>query len=360
MKTRLRFLLIISIAFSVLFSTSSCSSNKEQKEVPARLVKIEKVSPLSSSTELVFNGTVKEKSTTQVSFRVGGPLTKLNVEIGSFVKKGQTIAAIDQRDYNLQLETAKAQFTQTKGEYERYHELYKKKKLPENTMERMEAAYLMAKSAFENADNALSDTQLNAPVTGYIFEKFTENHETVAPGQPIVSVVDLSKQEVVIHVPASKLISVNDCASAFCSVANANEFNIPIQLSNVATKAGEDNLYEVRFLLSLEEGSKVKPGMSAEVFTNCNMAATGSVTVPVGAVFHYGEKDYIWVFNSKNSQVVRREIKLGELLNEGKIIVEENLKAGEQIVIAGIHSLTEKQKVRPIKAKSKTNIGGQL
>ncbi len=360
MKSIQKILMVLTIAASSLFSMTSCNNECIEKEQAIRFVKLEEVSSTQSITDLTFNGSIKEKSTTQLSFRVGGPLTKLNINIGSYVKKGQTIAVIDQRDYRLQVETAKAQYIQIKAEYERYNELYKKKKLPENTLEKLEAGYLMAKAAFDNAENALSDTELKAPVSGYIFEKCTENFQTVGPGQPIVSIVDMSKQEVVIHVPASKLHEINENRIVYCSVQNAGVSGIPAQLINVAKKAGDDNLYEVRFQLDLDSKTTIKPGMSAEVLIDGYVNMPESITVPVGSVFHSNGKNYVWVFNSKTSKIEKRKITLAELQNNGRITIQTGIKNGDQIVVAGIHSLVNNQQVKPIKKLSKTNAGGLL
>ncbi len=77
-----------------------------------------------------------------MSFRVGGPLISFNVKSGDFVRKGQVIAAIDKRDYQLQVQSTKAQFQQLRGEYERYKELYGKDKIPANSYEKIESGYL--------------------------------------------------------------------------------------------------------------------------------------------------------------------------------------------------------------------------
>ena len=357
MKLIQKILLVFAVATLTL---TSCNSECEQKETATRFVKVEKVASGHSNTDLTFNGNIKEKSTTQVSFRVGGPLNQLNVNIGSYVRKGQVIAVIDQRDYRLQVETAKAQYLQAKSEYERYNELYKKKKLPANTLEKLEAGYLMAKAAYENAGNALKDTELKAPVSGYIFEKLAENYQTVGPGQPIISIVDMSKQEVVIHVPASKLNEITEDRIVYCTVQNAGVANLPARLSNIAKKAGADKLYEVRFVLSLDDNTKVRPGMSAEVLINGYIDQAKAISVPVGSVFHDNGKTYVWVFNSKTSVVEKREIALDMLENNGRVIIQAGIKTGEQIVAAGIHSLVNKQKVKPIQEQSKTNAGGLL
>jgi len=166
MKKRLSLLSILSLA---IFFSSCTSHKKEHKEV-VKYVKVETVKSTNENSNLVFNGIIKEKSLTSLSFRVGGPLKILNVKPGDFVKKGNLIAAIDKRDYELQLQSTKAQFLQLKGEYSRYKELFEEDKIPANSYEKIESGYLMAKTAFENAENQLKDAELRAPFSGYIHE----------------------------------------------------------------------------------------------------------------------------------------------------------------------------------------------
>ena len=111
MKLRNIFLVMIALAFAF---TGCKTSNGDSPQAEAiKYVKVETINGGSTQNKMVLNGKIKEKSLTSLSFRVGGPLDRLNVKTGDYVREGQVIAAIDKRDYQIQLQTTKAQFTQT-------------------------------------------------------------------------------------------------------------------------------------------------------------------------------------------------------------------------------------------------------
>ncbi|MGQ8338125.1 efflux RND transporter periplasmic adaptor subunit [Sunxiuqinia sp. A32] len=345
---------------ATLFTLISCSNKgNEPKAETIKFVKVETINTSASQNKLVFNGKIKERSLTSLSFRVGGPIAELNVQPGDYVVAGQVIASIDNRDYELQVASTKAQWQQLQGEYNRYKQLVEQDKIPENTFEKIESGYLMAKTRYDNALNQLKDTELKAPFSGYIYEKFTENHQTVGAGTPIVSIIDISQLEVVVSVPENLLQKVKSDKTSFLDVKNAQVSQLPIQLTSVSEKTMKDGMYEVKFSFANNEKLKIAPGMTAEV-SLIGDAQNSILTIPSSAVFHEVSNNYVWVFNSSTQKIGKQQIEIGALRSGGRIEVTSGLKSGDQIVTAGVHSVTDGQKVRPIAPQTATNVGGLL
>ncbi|MCY1721290.1 efflux RND transporter periplasmic adaptor subunit [Prolixibacteraceae bacterium Z1-6] len=350
---------------ALLFLTSvlalnGCKTNGETPPVKTvKYVKVHTISGDDSGERMVLNGKIKEKSLTSLSFRVGGPLAKLNVEPGDYVRAGQVVAVVDKRDYELQLETTKAQYEQLESEYKRYKQLVEQNKIPENTFEKIKSGYLMAKTSYENAQNQLRDTELEAPFSGYIYEKFSEAHQTVGPGAPIVSLIDMSHLEAVVAVSESQLQKVRSDKESYLTVANANVSMLPVSLLSVGEKAMPDGLYEVKFSFKNSEALKIAPGMTAEVTLICDKEEN-SLTIPATAVFHEKTSNYVWVYNSATNKVEKREVALGGLKSQAQVQIKAGLKYGEQVVTAGVHYLVDGQKVKTIQNPSVTNVGGLL
>ncbi|MCK5023857.1 MAG: efflux RND transporter periplasmic adaptor subunit, partial [Candidatus Aenigmarchaeota archaeon] len=287
----------IYLLVAILFAFTGCKNEKQApQDETIKYVKVETITNGNGKNKLVFNGKIKEKSLTSLSFRVGGPLTRLNVQPGDYVRAGQVIASIDKRDYELQLQTTKAQFQQLEGEYKRYKQLVEKDKIPENTFEKIESGYLMAKTGYENAQNQLRDTGLKAPFSGYIHEKFTENFQTVGPGQPVVSIIDLSQLEVVVSVPETQLQKVKNNNSSFLDVKNANVADLPVAMQSISEKAQNDGLYKVKFSFMNNKELNIAPGMTAEVSMHCRNK-NSVTTISSSAIFHQKNNNYVWVYN---------------------------------------------------------------
>ena len=71
-----------------------------------RPVRAIKVGDLKAIQGREFPGRAKAKNEVDLSFQVAGPLISLPVDVGSKVKKGDAIAAIDPRDFQVALESA--------------------------------------------------------------------------------------------------------------------------------------------------------------------------------------------------------------------------------------------------------------
>jgi RND family efflux transporter MFP subunit len=351
--------LIMSTLLVIVVIFSSCKTEtKEAKEV-IKYVKVETVKSTAENTNLVFNGVIKEKSLTSLSFRVGGPLKTLTVKEGDFVKKGDLIAAIDQRDYKLQLQSTKAQYLQLKGEYSRYKELFEEDKIPANSYEKIESGFLMAKTAFENAENQLKDTELRAPFSGYIHEKMTENFQTVGAGQPIVSIIDVSNLEVQISIPENQLLKIKNSQNNFLSVDQSGVSNLPLEIISISEKAGNDGMYQMKLGFKNDENLQVFPGMTAEVHMICGSKEAG-IQIPSSAIFHKNDQNYVWLYETHSQQIKKQAISIKTLNDNGMVEISSGLNHKDTIVSAGVHHLSEGQKVQLIQKSSKSNVGGLL
>ena len=339
---------------------TACGSGEEQKVVKEKYVKTYQVSSATSDSENTYNGSIKEKSLTAISFRVAGPVLELEVVSGDFVKKGDVIAKIDPRDYQLQLQSAEAQYKQAKSEYERYKVLADRKTIPQNTFERVESGYLLAKTAYENAVNQLEDTELIAPFDGYVFEKFAEQFQTVNIGEPIMSLVDLSHAEVVISISESQLKKFKQNPKSYVSINDIGLDRKEIKLLSIAEKAAQDGTYEIKYVLNDPSKYGVLPGMTAELSIEENNNTLSVLSIPISALFTENNANYVWVYNKANKKINKRKIEVAEILEDGKINVVSGLKPQEIIISAGVFTLSEGQSVKPLKAVSKSNIGGLL
>lgn len=357
MKFRNNFLVLTAIL--VAFSGCKSSIGEEPQAKSIKNVKIETVNDAVTQNSMTLNGKIKEKSLTSLSFRVSGPLYKLNVKQGDYVKRGDIIAEIDKRDYKLQVETTEVQFEQTESEYKRYKQLIQQNKIPENTFEKIKLGYLMTKTAYEHAQNQLRDTELKAPFSGHIYEKFVENFQTVGAGTPIVSIIDNSHLEAVVSVAESQLHRVKKGNASLLTVANAGIHNLPVKLLSVSEKAMPDGLYEVRFSFENKNDKEVAPGMTAEVAVYYN-ASENQLSVAASAVFHEKTNTCVWVCDPSTGKVEKRIVEIALNGTQGRVNILSGLNNGEQVVTAGVHYLVEGQKVRPIKNPSVTDIGGLL
>ena len=105
---------------------------------------------------------------TVLSFRINGPVLNFDLRPGQGSSKGSTILSIDNRDFLIRKQQTEALYCKPNQEYKRIEALYKKNNISGSNYEKAKADFLVAKSNYETAVNALSDTHLSAPYDGYI------------------------------------------------------------------------------------------------------------------------------------------------------------------------------------------------
>jgi membrane fusion protein, multidrug efflux system len=103
-------------ALFVLFLQGCENEVVEEQPPPSRPAKIFTVKSSSMSSERRYPAVVEANEKTNLSFRVAGTVFELKVKPGQEVKKGDLIARLDPRDYELELDRAKSQLQETQAQ----------------------------------------------------------------------------------------------------------------------------------------------------------------------------------------------------------------------------------------------------
>jgi RND family efflux transporter MFP subunit len=353
-----RFLILLSIGACFLFG---CKETTQPKKLvrPVKVMELNREPLVQISSFPAISAESKEVT---LAFRVRGPLVKLNVKEGERVEKGQLIAEIDPRDFQIQLATAKANYFQAREEAKRYEELYQRKGISINDLEKIQMVRDIAQANYQSAQNALKDTRLITPFSGYVERKFVENFETVQVGAPILSLLDVSRMEVEAGIPESLVLQSEQFCGFECEfdVLKGKRFNA--RLKELGKKAsGQGQTYPVTVIVDSEANHLIRPGMNAtlRILVKGEAYDEGFV-VPVTSVINRKGSTCVWVFNTKEEMVHSRNVNVERILPGGKMLISGKLKEGEKLVVMGGSYLTESQKVKELKEVSASNVGGEL
>ena len=154
----------------------------------------------------------------ELSFRVGGPVHAFDVQQGQFFRKGQLIAAIDERDFVIQKQRTEALYRQAEVDYTRISSLYAKDNISGMNYEQAKANYERTKADYEAAVNAWEDSRLYAPFDGYVQQAHIERYQDVKPSVPVVTFIDLSRIKVEAYVPEDMALQMRQKDSVACVV----------------------------------------------------------------------------------------------------------------------------------------------
>lgn len=348
-------------ALTISLSMFACKNGKDEiKQEVIQPVKVFKVgNDIENSSVKVFTGIVKESREVKLAFQIPGPLVKLNVDEGQFVKKGEVVAVLDERDYLVQLESANANYENAKLQAERYAALFEKKSTSKSIHDQMQASFKLAKAQKDAAENALKDTKIYAPFSGYVQSMFVENYEKVGAGQPIISLLDLTNLELAVALSENDFLQNKHFTKFQCQFEHFPNKTFKLKLIDIEKKPNGDNFYKMRLKINTEK-AQIVPGMVASVNTSLKAEENEMQKVPAGSIFSEKGKSYVWKFNITKKCVERKEVKLKRFDSNGMISIEKGVSNGDFVVSAGIHNLREGQKVKMLNKKANSNIGGQL
>ena len=346
--------------FGLILLMCACGNSQTKQDRGKATVQADTVKSYQGELSIIYPGKIKAASEVKLSFRVAGPIRAVLPEVGAFVKKGELIAEIDPRDYEIQLSATEAEYNQVKEEAERVVELYKRGSVPANDYDKAVSGLKQITAKYNAHKNALADTRLTAPFDGYIQKKYYDSHETVAAGYPVMSMINSNYFDVDIDIPSSDFVRQGLFKSFSCTIDVFPGQVFPLELIEITRKANLNQLYRMRLRLKPVPGMDIAAGMSVNVTIEYNPNEEALTVIPLSAMFEENGASAVWVYNPKTQSVTKRVIQLNKLLKTGELIVSEGLAAGEIVVSAGVHSLKEGMSVELLKPVSKTNIGKLL
>jgi len=354
MKVIINLLVLLgSLSFSLCLI--SCGGEEAEKtEAVIRPVKTMVVGEGASGIRSL-PGTVQAANRVEMSFRVGGPLIDFPVKEGQKVKKGQLLARIDPRDYQIAVDKAKAEFAKADADYQRYQQLYEKEAVPLADLELRQAQRDVAKSLLDDAKANLDDTYLRAPFEGEIGETYYESGEDIKAKDRVLGLHGTDILEIVINVPEAfkaiidpKLTRERKITAKFSFVAD-REFDLLLAEFSAAADP-QTQTYKATLSMPQPEGVNIQSGMTAEVLVYALQfdkdQTTSEFVVPAVAVFSGDDASkFVWVVDQTDMIIHRRKIDVGAVTGTSDITILDGISAGDRIVIAGVTTLRDSMKV---------------
>ncbi|MDR1745966.1 MAG: efflux RND transporter periplasmic adaptor subunit [Tannerella sp.] len=354
-----RDLTILLIVYSAVLSFA-CSRAKVDGEKTVRTVKTDTVRVYGVLEKTVFPAKVKAASDVSLAFRIAGPIAKINVDAGRYVRKGQTLAEMDVRDYEIQLSATEAEYKRIKAEADRVAELYNKGSVTPNDYDKATYGLKQITAKYDHHKNALADTRLTAPFDGYVQKVYFHTGETVGAGIPVIAMINAGAPEVEINIPSSEYARRDKFGDFFCTVDVFPGKIFPLDLIGVTPKANLNQLYTMRLKMRSGEKDTPSPGMVAMVTIQYKPAQSELVSIPYSALREDHSASSVWIYNADNHTVAARNVKISEILTDGTVVLSEGLTAGEIIVSAGVHSLKEGETVKLLPKPTSSNAGNLL
>ena len=344
---------IFGFLLTALLALAACGGEEEAtQEVP--VVRPVKTITLSGDQGggRSFPGKVQGSQRVNLSFRVQGPLIEFPVNEGDEVQKGQLLAKLDPRDYQIAYDEAYALYVEAVADYNRYRDLYERDAVPVADLDVRRAKRDTAKAKLYYAKANLDYTTLKAPFSGYVGAKYVQNFQEVRALENILSLQDLTKVEIVIDLPENILSSVKlgDIVKLYATFRTAPGEEFPLTVKEISAQA-DPRTQTYRATLSMEQPGTIRvlPGMTAQVHasTKTSQSTNGQYFIipAIAVVPGDGAGQFVWVVDQNDLTVQKRKVTVGSVTGERDIEILGGLKPGDMIVVSGITQLKEGMQV---------------
>lgn len=326
----------------------------------------------SAELQTTYPATIKGVQDVEIRPKVSGFITKLCVQEGQTVKKGQLLFVIDNVTYaaavrqaKAAVNTAKAQLNTAKLTYSNNEKLFKNNVIgtyelqsSKNSLEAAYAAVAQAEAAYTSAKQNLDFCYVTSPANGVIGNLPYRVGALVSASsqEPLTTVSSIGTMQVYFSMTEKDLLNMTKGVGGI-HAAIKDYPAVKLQLADGTTYNHDGRVATVSGVIDPTTGTVsmradfpnpehlLKSGASGSIVVpHVNSSA---IIIPQDAVSQVQDKYFVYVVGEGNK--VKYTPVTVNSNNDGKnYIIESGLKIGDRIVVNGISALTDGQKITPL------------
>ena len=351
------------IAAAALFfwtaSWTACGGKEEVAVETAPIplpVKMFTLGEGESGNAVEYPGRIQAWLHSEMAFEVSGKITEFRVVEGDRVRKGDILVRLDPRDFEADLQKARAVLAQAKADKERYEKLFAEGVASQAELDARTEHFGVSQADVTRALKALEDADLVAPFDGMVARKLVEDFENVMAKKPVLILQDVHRLKIRTAVPESDLAgrgparsreNINQRIQAEVSVSSLPGERFPAELGELALTADPTTrTFDATFYFDPPPGVHILPGMTAKVSLRLSEPGEQAHAVPGSAVWSdEAGNPQVWRVDPETSTVRRTPVELGAM-SGSRVEIRGGLEAGDVVVTSGVHQLEEGRLVR--------------
>ena len=298
-------------------------------------VTTETVGRSNLNVNFTSNGTFEANQELSLQAEASGKVIKIFKDKGDFVKAGQLIAQLDDELLQSELAIAQVSYDQTTRDLERYRNLSGSDAITKRQLEDIENGGKNAEAQLSMIKKRISHTRITAPISGYINNDYIEIGTLVAPGMPIVDIVNTQPLKLKVNLSESEVaqVKVGDEMTVKAGVFPDREYQGKV--SFIASKGDASLRYEVEVSLD-GEIEDVKPGMYG--YAEFDYERQESILINRKALISGLKNPEVFVVEEGRARL--RPIKIASMGSD-QLVLLDGLKEGEKLITSGLINLRD-------------------
>ena len=313
-------------------------------------------------------GTVTPTRSVTVISQVDGILGSVEFQEGQQVHKGQVIARIDDRALKAQLQVAKGTLMHDQAllanavrDLARYRELIKVGSTTQQTLDtqaslvqQLQGTVASDQGSVQNLEVQLSYCTITSPVDGVVGLRQVDpgNYVTTTSSTGIAVITQMTPATVVFAVPEDDLGAINQAMAKGAVTVLAydrNKHNLLATGSLLALDNQVDtSTGTIKVKAQFDDAGKA---LFPNQFVNARLKAdtlSQISVVPTRAIQHGSKGDFVFVVVDPGNKVSLRNIRTGPATGDVSAVLDNGVKAGEQVVTEGADKLDDGSAVKVV------------
>ena len=324
----------------------------------------------STSTQQTYPATIKGVQDVQISPKVQGFITQINVKEGQTVGAGQVLFVLDNATYQAQVRqsqasvnTAQAACNTAKLSYENAKKLFDNKVIGDfelqsatNSYESAKASLSLAQAGLASAKEMLSFCYVKSPASGVVGTLPFKKGALVNTASVLTTVSNNSQMEVYFSLTEKDALAMSQAEGGQKAAMGAMP-NVQLQLADGSVYAHEGKVTKMSGVIDPATGSiqvialfpnpekLLKSGGSGAIIIP--KSNSDAIVIPQACVSEVQNKKFVYTLG-KDNKVKYTEIKVDPQNDGSNYIVTDGLKVGDKYVTNGITKLTDGMEIVPI------------
>lgn len=289
---------------------------------------------------MTYDGEVEAVNQATVAAQTSGRITQLNYDVGDVVPAGAVIARITDVEQAAQLNARESQAKQAQAvlkeaqeNFERAKSVFAKKLISQSDFDRAEVNFKSAQAQAKAAQAAvtaakanLAYTEITAPYAGIVVERLVQPGETINPGSPIMTGVNLDELRVIVNVPQRHIGPIRKHQTAH--VLSPSGLSLTVEKLRIPPRAQGDT-HSFRILLDLPKSTEqIFPGTLVKV--QFVVGNERQIMIPNDALVQRGEVSAVYIIDEQK-QLSFRYVRPGQAIGQQTAVLA-GLSVGETIV----------------------------
>ena len=344
---------IVAIVFFMRLTQIKSARKKAETEEIAKTamqkrinVEVIRLKPTEVVDAITLPGIVEPWERVTIKAEVTGRITEILKDEGDFVRKGEVIAKVDNRDYIAAVKEAKANVDRRESDLDRNKALYKKKIISQSKYDSIVAPALAADAALDKASLNLERTEIRASFDGVINKRYIQLGTLVSPGTPITDVLDIQKVRVNIFIPERDVLQVTELEETDIILTKNRDLTVKgkkIFLSQEPAAGAQ--AYKLQFEVENKDGM-LRPGMFVE--SDIVRGIKNNVLMlPIYSVLPVGDRAFCYVEEDGVARV--REIQTG-IVDNDMVEITSGITQSDNVITKGQRQLEDGELVEVVKS----------